>query len=83
MTDYSPEGVAQWMDSLGRTAFEAYRDNVQGVTYNGRPIPPWDEIAPETREAWTWSAMATIAHHVRAVASDVSRETSPEGDTDG
>lgn len=70
-------------DALGRTAFQAYAEHVQGVTHDGRVIPPWEEIAPETQEAWSVSVRAALELLGFTVAVDVSRETSPEGDTHG
>jgi hypothetical protein len=84
MTDYSPNAVARWMDGLGRGAFEAYREHAGGVAVNGQAIPEWDRVGEEVRSHWTHAAMTVIAQHVKAVqASDVSRETSTEGDPDG
>lgn len=43
-------------EQLGQKAFEAYGVSTGGKTYDGKPIPTWDEITPKIREAWTASA---------------------------
>jgi hypothetical protein len=46
----------------GQVAFEAYNNHGPnaGKTYDGKPIPPWDEIAEHTRERWEAGARDAI-----------------------
>jgi hypothetical protein len=54
----------------GQVAFDAYNNHGPnaGKTYDGKPIPPWGEIAEHTRERWEVAAKATI--HVFMVSRD-------------
>jgi len=70
MSDHSPEAVSEWMQGLGRIAYEAYGEHADWLTYNGRTMPHWLDLTDEVRGHWTASAMTTIAHHVRKVAED-------------
>lgn len=79
MTGEKSERVSEWLDGLGRTAFDAYREHADEMTHDGKIMPAWDQLAPETRSHWEWSAMATIAAHTKAL--DVSRETSTGEET--
>jgi hypothetical protein len=44
----------------GQVAFDAYNNHGPnaGKTYDGKPIPPWGEIAEHTRERWEAGAKA-------------------------
>lgn len=44
-------------------AFEAYNNHGPnaGRTYDGKPIPPWSELAEHTRERWEVAAAAARA----------------------
>jgi hypothetical protein len=56
--------------SLGQIAYEAYAEHVGGLTYDGKPMPAWDEesvreefyksftLSDKTRRAWDASAYA-------------------------
>lgn len=35
--------------SIGQIAFESYNASKGGVTYDGRPIPPWDMVGAEVQ----------------------------------
>ena len=39
----------------GRACYAAYC-RVAGTTWDGRPLPAWEELAPKTREAWVAAA---------------------------
>jgi hypothetical protein len=46
----------------GQIAFESYNISKGGLTYDGKPIPPWSSLTDETgqavKEAWENAAMA-------------------------
>ena len=46
--------------SLGEAAFNAYRANVDGKTYDDKPIPAWAELSEHIRQAWEAAAKAAI-----------------------
>lgn len=48
--------------TAGSVAFEAYRKTVQGVTYDGKPIPQWHELKRTIQLAWEAAAYAVRAH---------------------
>lgn len=45
---------------LARIAFEAYAKSKSGVTYDERPIPPWNELGQAVQNAWAASARAIM-----------------------
>lgn len=62
--DYSPEGVRAWMDGYGRTAYEAYSRNAQGLTFDGRPMPDWNDLTDAVQNHWIMAALTVVAAHV-------------------
>jgi hypothetical protein len=58
--------------TLGRLAFEAYRAEVGGSTFDDRPIPEWDELHGDRAQAHRgWEAAAAeVARWVRG--SDIA-----------
>lgn len=42
----------------GREAFETYNHAVGGVTWNGLPIPGWDDVTEHVRDGWRVAALA-------------------------
>lgn len=48
--------------TAGIIAFEAYRKAVQGVTYDGKPIPQWHELKRPIQLAWEAAAYAVRTH---------------------
>lgn len=42
--------MSEW--SIGRVAFEAYKETVEGITYDGKIIPDWDNPTDEVRQGW-------------------------------
>ncbi len=47
-------------DDVGRKAYDAYVKEVGGTTYDGKPIPKWEEIQPRQRNGWRAAAMAVF-----------------------
>lgn len=45
---------------LAARAYEGYGNNAGWKNYQGKPMPKWHELAPETRRHWC-AAMAAIA----------------------
>lgn len=66
--------------SLGQVAFEAYREAVQGVAYDGSGIPPWDSLDGDRAKAqggWEAAAQA-VREHVRTIdALDATSSYTP------
>lgn len=55
--------------SLGQVAFEAYRVAVSGQTFDGKPIPGWDELHGDrlkVQGGWEAAAQA-IRQHLRMI----------------
>jgi len=44
--------------SLGQIAFEAYSKAVGGKTWDGKPIPHWNDVSASVRNAWDVAARA-------------------------
>lgn len=57
------------MKTPGQIAFEAYGEAAEWRTFDGRPMPRWEELtAPtgiETRRRWEVAAQAMLAEHER------------------
>ncbi len=49
--------------SYGRVAFETYKNHVDGMTFDGRDIPPWDDMTDLQIEAWDLAAMGAIQEY--------------------
>lgn len=47
-------------ERYGRRAFEAYNVAVGGRTWDGKPIPGWDAITDNIREAWRTAAHVAV-----------------------
>lgn len=50
--------------TIGRICFEAYRTSVGNLTYDGKPIPPWEALTngDQVRNAWEAGAQAVKEH---------------------
>lgn len=48
--------------TVGSVAFEAYRKAVEGVAYDGTPIPQWHELKRAIQLAWEAAAYAVRTH---------------------
>lgn len=60
--------------SFGQIAFDAYTDAKQGTTFDGRPIPKWEDLGEPVRNAWEASAQAVRAIEVQQGAGLTDRE---------
>lgn len=60
--------------TLGQIAFDTYNDHGPnaGKTFDGKPIPPWDEIAEHTRERWEAGAKAVEDTAERALLDQLT-----------
>lgn len=38
--------------TLGEIAFDAYTESKKGTTFDGRPIPKWEDLGESVRNAW-------------------------------
>jgi hypothetical protein len=52
----------------GQVAFEAYRNAVNQITYDGKPIPEWEALGERQRIGWRAAAeeiiRKTLSHNV-------------------
>lgn len=49
--------------SDGQIAWEAYAKAVGGLTYDGKPLPTWDELGDRQKEGWEKAAAAVLDAH--------------------
>lgn len=49
------------LSRLARAAFDSYNESVGGLTWDGKPIPPWSSLTPKIRRAWCASVIGAIA----------------------
>lgn len=54
--DTSDDRVNPGLDRLAREMFAAYGESAGGVTFDGRPIPTFDEVGPKVRSHWRSAA---------------------------
>jgi len=54
--------MEQMGKSIGQIAFEAYREAVGKVAYDGTLIPEWEEVADKVRIGWAMAAQAVIEY---------------------
>jgi len=45
---------------LGQVAYEAYCDDRNWESFNGTPLPQWDDQAPELQTAWEAAAQVVV-----------------------
>lgn len=63
--------------TLGQVAFEAYRAAVGGQTFDGKPIPGWDELHGDrlkVQGGWEAAAQAIRQHGKMIQALDVTAD---------
>lgn len=48
----------QWAIGYGKTAYEAYGRDADWKTYDGRPMPTWDDLTEAVRGHWIAAALA-------------------------
>ena len=46
--------------SFGQIAFETYCESVNFVTYDNKPIPKWDSLSTQVKQAWEDAANEAI-----------------------
>lgn len=46
--------------TYGQIAFEAYRTQMNGRTYDGKPIPQWHELHADVQTGWMVAAAAVV-----------------------
>lgn len=47
------------MIETAHAAFNAYNQRAGGLTYDGKPIPPWEDVGPKVRNRWR-AAIAAV-----------------------
>lgn len=45
---------------LGKAAFLAYCEKVEGVTHDGKIIPQWEDLTDEVRDGWEYAADTVV-----------------------
>jgi len=48
------------MEPLGRIAYEAYAAHQQWKNYQGHPIPSWQDVREDIKDAWDAAAWAVL-----------------------
>ena len=43
---------------FGYTAYKAYGEHRKWLTYDGKPMPQWEDLKPEIQSAWCAAAGA-------------------------
>lgn len=51
------------LDALGRDAFDTYNHAVGGVTWDGKPIPGWDQVTDKVRDGWRMAGLSARKGH--------------------
>lgn len=46
--------------NYGQIAFEAYCDSVGNKTYDNKPIPKWEDLTEQIKQAWNNAANEAI-----------------------
>jgi hypothetical protein len=67
---YSPEAVAEWLANNGKSAYDAYAEHADWTTYDGRPMPQWDDLTDAVRGHWEWTAMYIRAMVIKSEVPD-------------
>lgn len=52
--------------SPARYGYEAYGDAAGWETFDGRPMPVWDDLPERTRNLWATAVVAAAPHVLRA-----------------
>lgn len=60
----------------GQIAFEAYREAVGSVAYDGTPIPQWEEVSGTVRYGWHMAAVAVTKNYLEAKDGEGVQEQS-------
>lgn len=47
--------------SWGQVAYQAYGKNRDWKSWDGRPMPTWEDVTPEIKIAWQVAAVAAIS----------------------
>jgi hypothetical protein len=51
--------------TLGQIAFDAYIESKKGTTFDGRPIPTWENLGDPVRNAWEAAGEAANATNAK------------------
>ena len=67
-------GIEENFDS-GRLAFSSYRAYVNNTAYDGTPIPEWDDLRLEIKNAWQYAGLSVAKQsivHLQLVMQEIS-----------
>lgn len=85
MRDDELQPIADWNDTdLAREAYEAYGDNRNWQTHDGKPMPQWVDVRQEIKDAWVAAVNAvmvarTLALAAKTIISDRARGVNVKG----
>jgi len=48
--------------SLGEIAYQAYAQEVGGLTFDGKPLPEFNQLGEPQKEAWNQAGWAAVKH---------------------
>lgn len=51
--------------TTGQVGYDAYRKATGGLTFDGRPMPTWNELPEPIQHAWTVASAAMLASLAR------------------
>lgn len=58
LTPPTKTDILQIMKNLGQVAYEAYCENRGWKSFNGEPLPHWDNVKEDIRKSWEIAAKA-------------------------
>ena len=67
---FGRETMGEELTRLARKGFEAYNEAAGGLNYEGKPIPPWDEVPQHIRDKWKVATYAIILQRHKDVLAD-------------
>jgi hypothetical protein len=69
LEDMVSEIVGEHLEDLTQHAYAAYVEAVGGTTWDGKPIPKWNEIKDRQREGWRSGVKAAFNRRVEVLKS--------------
>lgn len=65
------------LETIGQTAYEGYRRSTGGRTFDGRPMPLWEELPLAIQRAWQ-TAGDCVRRETLAEITDMLRKAHAE-----
>lgn len=54
------------VEAAAKAAFAAYNEQAGGLTWDGKPIPPWEQTGPRVQANWWAAVVAGVEAMIRA-----------------